>query len=157
MDRIRHHAVAVTAFACALALPSVANAQSTPHYCEVVMDFSVNRHDIAQPRAIVELGKEAEITIGNETHGWQFRILVEEPTVVRRATVIPTNIELYELINGEAILRASPHIAVAPGQHAELDVTFGEEDGRKAHLGLSANFRTDAEVEAMQPTQDDQR
>ena len=149
-----YHALALLVGA---ALSSGAIAQQPFRYCEVVMDFSVNRHDIAQPRVIVELGKETEITIGNETHGWQFRILVDVPAVVRRATVIPTDIELYELINGEAILRASPHIAVAPGQHAELDVTFGEEDGRKAHLGLSANLRTDADVEAMQPTQDDQR
>ena len=35
--------------------------------------------------------------------------------------VIPISMDVYELINGEAVLRASPHFAVAPGQRADLD------------------------------------
>ncbi len=61
--------------------------------------------------------------------------------------VIPISMDVFELINGEAVLRASPHFAVAPGQRADLDTEFGEDDGRKAHIGLVANLRADADPE----------
>ena len=134
-----------------LAAVSVAAAQSdtaTVRYCEVALDFSLDGRAVAAPSALLEFGQTADVTVGDEMHGWRFSIVAGEPRVVRRANVIPVEIDLYELANGEAVLRASPHFGVAPGQRADLETIFPD-DGRKAHIGLVANLRSDAEVEAL--------
>jgi hypothetical protein len=130
---------------------SIANADPpSPHYCEVAIELSLNGRSVAvAPGTIVEFGKESEITLSRDgMTGWQFRILADEPTVVRRATAVPVEIAIYELVNGEPVLRAAPHLRIALGQRADLDTTFGEDDGRKAHIALVANLRSDADVEA---------
>lgn len=137
------------AFAAAIA--SVAAAQTnapTARYCEVAMDFSLNGRAVAAPSAIVEFGQQADVTVGDEMHGWRFSIVADEPRIVHRATVIPIEIGLYELVNGDAVLRSSPHFAVAPGQRADLETIF-QDDSRKAHIGLIANLRSDEDVEAL--------
>lgn len=88
-------------------------------------------------------------------NGWRFAIVADEPTVIHRVNVIPISIDVYELVNGESVLRATPHFAVAPGQRADLDTTFGEDDGRKAHIALVANLRSDGDVEALEQDGDD--
>ena len=129
---------------------SPANADPPPaHYCEIAMDFSVSGKPVAAPSAIVEFGKEAEITIGNpDEHAWQFRIVADEPTVIRRAGVIPISVDLYEIAKGESVLRASPHFNAVPGQRADIQTIFGDDDGRKAQITLVANLRSDADVDA---------
>jgi hypothetical protein len=135
--------------AAAISIGSATNADPAAHYCEIAMDFSVNGRPIAAPSTIVEFGKEAEITLSRDgMTGWQFRILADEAAVVRRATAIPIDIAIYELVNGEPVLRATPHLRIVLGQRVDLDTTFGEDDGRKAHIALVANLRSDAEVGA---------
>ena len=130
---------------------SLANADApAAHYCEIAMDFSVDGKRIAAPSAIVEFGKEAEVTIGDEnSHAWRFRILADEPTIVRRAGVIPVSVDLYEVAEGKEYLRASPHVNLSPGQRADLETIFADGDGRKAHIAVVANLRSDAEVQQM--------
>ena len=130
---------------------TLANADAqTARYCEIAMEFSVDGKRIAAPSAIVEFGKEAEVTIGDETsHAWRLRILAEEPTIVRRAGVIPVSVDLYEVAEGKEYLRASPHVNLAPGQRADLEAIFGEGDGRRARIAVVANLRSDAEVQRM--------
>lgn len=126
-----------------------AGAQSA-HYCEIAMDFSVNGKPVAAPSAIVEFGKDAEITIGNQDeHAWRFHIVADEPAIVHRVNVIPVSVDLYEIAEGKPYLRASPHFNATPGQRADIDTIFAEGDGRKAHIALVANLRSDADVEAL--------
>ena len=115
------------------------------------MELSVNGHPISSPIAIVEFGKEAEITMSHDdgVTGWQFRIIADELTTIRRMNVIPISVDLFELANGQRVLRASPHFNVAPGQRADLETIFADEDGRKAHIVLVANLRSQADVDAM--------
>jgi hypothetical protein len=132
-----------------IVVAGIANADPPTRYCQIAMDFSVNGRPVAAPSTIVEFGREAEITLSRDDGmtGWQFRIVADEPTIVHRVNVIPVRMDLFELINGQAVLRATPHFAVAPGQRADLDTQFGEDDGRKAHIGLVANLRADAGAE----------
>lgn len=135
-----------------LALGTVASAQ-TPidpdaRYCDVSMDVRVNGRTVASPDAIVEFGKEAEVTIRdtNHPHGWQIRFVVDEPTLIRRALAIPTNIQLFELADDRSFLRAEPHLSVVPGQPANLEMAL--EDGRKVSLTVTASVLTGAQVQA---------
>ena len=130
---------------------AAAHADPPPvHYCEIALDFSVNGKKVAAPSAIVEFGQEAEITIGNpEEHAWRFRILADPPTVVRRANVIPVSIGLDELAEGIAYPRASPELRAVPGQRADIEANFGDSDGRRAHVAVVVNLRSDAEIEAL--------
>jgi hypothetical protein len=117
-------------------------------YCEVTIDFKVNGHAVASPNTIVEFGKEAEVTIrdANGVHGWQIAFVVDEQSLVRRAVVMPTRIQLFELANDQSFLRAEPHLNLVPGQRANLEMAF--DDGRKASLSVLAEMRTAAEVKA---------
>jgi hypothetical protein len=63
--------------------------------------------------------------------------------------VIPVDVELYEIAEGREFMRASPHLKLVPGQRAEVDTIFGNGDGRKAHVAIVANPRTEADVEAI--------
>lgn len=123
------------------------------HYCDIAIDFAVNGRTIAAPRVIAELGQPADITLGDEMHGWRFSIVADEPKTIHRVTAIPIDIGVYELVNGQSILRASPHFGVAPGQRADFDTIFAD-DGRKAHIALVANPRSDADVQAMKAESD---
>jgi hypothetical protein len=38
---------------------------------------------------------------------------------------------------------------LVPGQRADIDTVFGNGDGRKAHVAIVANPRTEADVEAI--------
>jgi hypothetical protein len=134
----------------ALATLARADAPAAARYCEVAMELSIDGRRIAAPSAIVEFGKEAEITIGDEAaHAWRFRILADEPTVVRRASVIPVSVGLYEVAEGREYLRASPDVKLAPGQRADVETIFPDGDGRSAHIAMVANPRSDAEIEAL--------
>lgn len=120
------------------------------HYCEVAIDFSVNGKRVATPTAIVAFGEEAEVMIGNpHEHAWRFRILADAPAVVRRANVIPVSIALDEIAEGKAYSRASPELKAVPGQRVDIDTIFGDGDGRRAHLAVVANPRSDAEIDAL--------
>jgi len=124
-------------------------------YCEVAIDFSLDGKHIAAPSAIVAYGQEAEVTIGNpDEHAWRFRILVDAPAVVRRVNVIPVSIALDEIAEGTAYPKASPELRAVPGQRAGIDTIFGDGDGRRAHLTVVANPRSDAEVEAIRQGSD---
>ena len=95
-------------------------------------------------------GRIAEITIGNESeHAWRFVIIADEPTIIRRANVLPISVDLYEVAEGKPFLRASPHFNAAPGQRADIETIFADGDGRKARITLTATLRTDADVEAL--------
>jgi hypothetical protein len=45
---------------------------------------------------------------------------------------------------------------MTPRRRAELDTTFGEDDGRKAHIALVADLRSAAEVEALSGSTDNE-
>jgi hypothetical protein len=135
-----------------LAISPVASAQTpidpNARYCDVSMDVRVNGRTVASPDAIVEFGKEAEVTIRdtNHPHGWQIRFVVDEPTLIRRALAMPTNIQLFELADDRSFLRAEPHLSVVPGQPANLEMAL--EDGRKVSLTVTASVLTGAQVQA---------
>ena len=123
-------------------------AQEAPRYCEVALTFSLEGHEIASPTALVEFGQPADITVGDATHGWHFSIAADAPKTIHRVNTIPIEIDLYEVLRGQQVLRASPHLGVAPGQRADVDTIFAD-DGRSAHIGLVANVRSEAEIEAI--------
>jgi hypothetical protein len=135
-----------------LAISPAASAQTpidpNARYCDVSMDVRVNGRTVASPDAIVEFGKEAEVTIRdtNHPHGWQVRFVVDEPTLIRRALAMPTNIQLFELADDRSFLRAEPHLSVVPGQPANLEMAL--EDGRKVSLTVTATILTGAQVQA---------
>jgi hypothetical protein len=64
--------------------------------------------------------------------------------------VIPVSIVLDEIAKGNAYPKASPTLKAVPGQRADIEAIFGNGDGRRAHLAVVANPRSDAEVEAIQ-------
>jgi hypothetical protein len=131
-----------------LATAAHAAPADTP-YCEVAMEFSIDGKAVAAPSLIVRFDEQADVTIGDPAgHAWRFRILADAPTVVRRANVIPVSVELDEIAEGNAYLRASPHLGAVPGQRADLETIFGNGDGRKARITLVATPRSEAEVEA---------
>ncbi|HJT96996.1 MAG TPA: hypothetical protein VJ696_01660 [Rhodanobacteraceae bacterium] len=138
------HGIATLAIAAFVA-SATAWADAPPmHYCDIAIDFSIDGRTIAAPAATVEFGNEAEITIGDpDQHAWRFRILAEQPTLVRRANVIPVSIALEEIAEGQAYARISPHFGAVPGQRAEIDAVFPHGDGRTAHLVLMATPRLD--------------
>ena len=134
-----------------IALESSDDSSSAPaHYCEVAMDLTVDGHPIASPSTIVEIGKEAEMTFegrGGANSGL-LRFVIDEPTVVRRATVIPTEMQLFQLTGDDPVLRATPHIALQPGQRADLQMMLDGMEGHRATLGVTAQMRSEAEVKA---------
>ena len=135
----------------ALALAATSASADPPplHYCEVAIDFSIDGKPIAAPSALVAFGEEAEVTIGDPAdHAWRFRILADAPAVVHRVTVIPVSIALDEIAQGAAYQKASPQLKAVPGQRADIEAIFGAGDGRRAHLAVVANPRSDADVEA---------
>jgi len=153
---IRRHAVPFLAAALA-SLMSVAHAQpiETP-YCEVAMEFSLDGRQVAAPSVLVRFGEAADVTIGDPSeHAWHFRVLADTPSLVRRANVIPVGVELYEIAEGREFQRLSPQMKLVPGQRAEIDTIFGNGDGRRAHVAIVANPRTEADVEAMRQSSGD--
>ncbi|MET0231901.1 MAG: hypothetical protein ABW186_13290, partial [Rhodanobacteraceae bacterium] len=142
---------AVSILAAALSFASAAHAQpaETP-YCEVAMEFSLDGKQVAAPSVLVRFGEAADVTIGDPAeHAWHFRVLADAPAVVRRANVIPVGVELYEIAEGREFRRLSPQLKLVPGQRADIDTMFGNGDGRKAHVAIVANPRTEADVEAV--------
>jgi len=122
----------------------------TLRYCEIAIDFSLDGKRIAAPSAIVEFGQEAEVTIGDpDGHAWRFRILADAPTVDHRVTIIPVGIALDEIAKNNAYPKAAPQLKAVPGQRADIETIFGNGDGRRAHLVVVANPRSDADIEAL--------
>ena len=130
----------------------IANASAQDvRYCEIAFDFSVNGKPIASSSTLVEFGQPADVTIDKPdlTGSWQFHIVADPPTMIRRATAIPIDIEIYEITAGHSYLRAAPHFGAVPGQHADLQMIFGDDDGRNARIGLVASPRSDAQAQAL--------
>ena len=153
---IRRHAVPLLA-AALVSFAAIVHAQpaDTP-YCEVAMEFSLDGKQIAAPSMLVRFGEAADITVGDPTgHAWHFRVLADAPALVRRANVIPVGVELYEIAEGREFQRLSPQMKLVPGQRAEIDTIFGNGDGRRAHVAIVANPRTEADVEAMRQSSGD--
>ncbi|MGH8173341.1 MAG: hypothetical protein ACREPX_09340 [Rhodanobacteraceae bacterium] len=117
-------------------------------YCDVSMEVRINGRAVVSPDAIVEFGKEAEITIrdANQPHGWQLKFVVDEPTTIRRATAMPVRIQLFELADDRSFLRAEPHMNLVAGQPASLEMAL--EDGRKVSLSVTAAILSGEEVQA---------
>jgi hypothetical protein len=154
---IRRHAPML--FAAALSIfASAARAQpADAPYCEIAMEFSVDGRQVAAPSALVKFGEAADVTIGDPaSHAWRFHVLADEPTTVRRANAIPVGVEIYEIAKGSEFRRVSPQLKLVPGQRADIDTIFGGGDGRKAHLAIVANPRTEADVEALRRTSGDE-
>ena len=128
----------------------VASAQNL-RYCEVAFEFSVEGKLLAAPSTLVEFGQPADIEIDKPdlTGTWQFHITADAPTLIHRVTTIPIEIEISEITAGQTYLRAAPHIVAVPGQHADLQMIFGDDDGRSARIGLVANPRSDAQAQAL--------
>jgi hypothetical protein len=143
---IRRHFILATAFAAAAAHAQPAD---TP-YCEVAMEFSLDGKQVAAPSVLVRFGEPADVTVGDPSgHAWHFRVLADAPAVVHRANVIPVGLDLYEVAKGQEYSRLSPQMKLVPGQRADIDTVFGNGDGRKAHVAIVANPRTEADVEAI--------
>jgi hypothetical protein len=143
---IRRHFILATAFAAAAAHAQPAD---TP-YCEVAMEFSLDGKQVAAPSVLVRFGEPADVTVGDPSgHAWHFRVLADAPAIVHRANVIPVGLDLYEVAKGQEYSRLSPQMKLVPGQRADIDTVFGNGDGRKAHVAIVANPRTEADVEAL--------
>jgi hypothetical protein len=153
---IRRHVIPILA-AALVSLASAAHAQPADiPYCEVAMEFSLDGKAVAAPSVLVRFGEPADVTIGNPAeHAWHFRVLADAPAVVRRANVIPVGVELYEVAEGREYARLTPQMKLVPGQRAEIDTIFGNGDGRKAHIAIVANPRTEADVEAIRSRSND--
>jgi hypothetical protein len=147
---IRRHAVPFLAAALASFAAAVHAQPADTPYCEIAMEFSLDGKQVAAPNLLVRFGEAADVTIGNPAeHAWHFRVLADAPAVVRRANVIPVGVELYEVAEGQEYSRLSPQMKLVPGQRADIDTVFGNGDGRKAHVAIVANPRTEAAVEAI--------
>jgi hypothetical protein len=143
---IRRHFILAAAFAAAAVH---AQPVDTP-YCEVAMEFSLDGKQVAAPSVLVRFGEPADVTVGDPSgHAWHFRVLADAPAVVHRANVIPVGLDLYEVAKGQEYSRLSPQMKLVPGQRADIDTVFGNGDGRKAHVAIVANPRTEADVEAL--------
>lgn len=129
---------------------AVASAQDV-RYCEVAFEFSVQGKLLAAPSTLVEFGQPADVVIDKPdlTGAWQFHIIADAPTLTHRVTTIPIEIEISEITAGQTVVRAAPHIGAVPGQRADLQMIFGEDDGRSARIGLVATPRSDAEAQAL--------
>jgi hypothetical protein len=129
---------------------SAASAQNV-RYCEIAFEFSIEGKALAAPSTIVEFGQPADIVIDKPdmTGSWQFHIVADAPTLMHRVTTIPIEIEISEITAGQTVLRAAPHFGAVPGQRADLQMIFGDDDGRSAHIGLVANPRSDADAHAL--------
>ena len=135
--------------AAALITSAYAQSPETP-YCEVAMEFSLDGKPVGSPSVLVRYGEPADVTIGDpDGHAWHFRVLADAPAVVHRASVIPVGLELYEVAKGEEYARLTPQLKLVPGQRADIDTVFANGDGRKAHVAIVANPRTEAEVETL--------
>jgi len=147
---IRRHAIPFLAAAlAAFAVAAHAQPADAP-YCEIAMEFSLDGKPVASPSVLVRYGEPADVTVGDPAgHAWHFRVLADAPALVRRANVIPVGVELYEVAKGEEYSRLSPQMKLVPGQRADIDTMFGNGDGRKAHVAIVANPRTEAEVETL--------
>ena len=99
----------------------------------------------------VDFGEAANLAIDkpDQTGSWQLHITADAPTLIRRVTTIPINIEIYEITAGQSYLRASPHIGAVPGQVADLEMIFGNDDGRNARIRVVANVVARSEVPAI--------
>ncbi len=135
---------------------TAASAQNV-RYCEIAFEFSVEGKLLAAPSTLVAFGQPADIVIDKPdlTGSWQFHIVADAPTLIHRVTTIPIEIEISEITAGQTYLRAAPHIGAVPGQRADLQMIFGDDDGRSARIGLVANPRSDADVEASRANTDD--
>jgi hypothetical protein len=143
---IRRHFILAAAFAAAAVH---AQPVDTP-YCEVAMEFSLDGRQVAAPSVLVRFGEPADVTVGDPSgHAWHFRVLADAPAIVHRANVIPVGLDLYEVAKGQEYSRLSPQMKLVPGQRADIDTVFGNGDGRKAHVAIVANPRTEADVEAL--------
>jgi hypothetical protein len=143
---IRRHFILAAAFAAAAVH---AQPVDTP-YCEVAMEFSLDGRQVAAPSVLVRFGEPADVTVGDPSgHAWHFRVLADAPAIVHRANVIPVGLDLYEVAKGQEYSRLSPQMKLVPGQRADIDAVFGNGDGRKAHVAIVANPRTEADVEAL--------
>ena len=129
---------------------SAASAQNV-RYCEIAFEFSIEGKALAAPSTIVEFGQPADIVIDKPdmTGSWQFHIVADAPTLIHRVTTIPIEIEISEITAGQTYLRAAPHIGAVPGQRADIQMIFGDDDGRSARIGLVANPRSDADAQAL--------
>lgn len=141
---------------CAAVIFSVAFAlgvahSDQPRYCEVALEFSVEGKLLGAPSTLVEFGQPADVVIDKPdlTGAWQFHIVADAPTLVHRVTTIPIEIEISEITAGQTVLRAAPHIGAVPGQRADLQMIFGDDDGRSARIGLVANPRSDADAQTL--------
>jgi hypothetical protein len=127
-----------------------AGASADTPYSEIAMEFSVDGRAVASPSALVRYGEPADVTIGDPArHAWRFHVLADAPSVVHRASVLPVSVEIYEVAEGREFERVSPQLKLVPGQRADIDTIFGNGDGRKAHLAIVANPRSEADVEAI--------
>lgn len=129
---------------------ATASAQNV-RYCEVAFEFSVEGKPLAAPSTVVEFGQPADIVIDKPdlTGAWQFHIVVDAPTLIHRVTTIPIEIEISEITAGQTVLRAAPHFGAVPGQRADLQMIFGDDDGRSARIALVANPRSDVEAQVL--------
>lgn len=141
--------IVLAAALAAVVTSAYAQTPSTP-YCEIAMEFSLDGKAVGSPSVLVRYGEPADVTIGDpDGHAWHFRVLADAPAIVHRASVIPVGLELYEVAKGEEYARLTPQLKLVPGQRADIDTVFANGDGRKAHVAIVANPRTEADADAI--------
>ena len=126
-------------------------AWADPRVCAVQIEFSVQGRPVLAQELTLEFGEAANLVIDkpDQTGAWQVRVTADEPMLIRRVTTIPIDIEIYEITAGQSYLRASPHVGAVPGQLADLEMIFGNDDGRKARIRVVANVVARSEVPAI--------
>ena len=133
-------------------------AWADPRACAVQIEFSVQDRPVLAQQLTVDFGEAANLVIDkpDQTGSWQLRIAADAPTLIRRVTTIPIDIEIYEITAGRSYLRASPHVGAVPGQIADLEMIFGNDDGRKARIRVVANVVARSEAPAIDDPQVEQ-
>jgi hypothetical protein len=126
-------------------------AWADPRVCAAQIEFSVQDRSVLAQELTLEFGEATNLVIDkpDQTGAWQLRITADAPTLIRRVTTIPIDIEIYEITAGQSYLRASPHVGAVPGQLADLEMIFGNDDGRKARIRVVANVVARSEVPAI--------
>ena len=126
-------------------------AWADPRVCAAQIEFSVQDRPVLAQELTLEFGEATNLVIDkpDQTGAWQLRITADAPTLIRRVTTIPIDIEIYEITAGQSYLRASPHVGAVPGQLADLEMIFGNDDGRKARIRVVANVVARSEAPAI--------
>ena len=114
-----------------LSIFTVAPAQAGRPVVETVnvdLVLKLDGQPVLSPSATLKIGKEATVTTESSSadgRHWQIRLLAGKPYLLKeQRTAVPLRIGLFEIVQGDPVLRAQPHLDVVPGEAASINLPF---------------------------------